>query len=147
MASSQPVTFITNANEFVGKLNEMGDRVADPRGLLEHCREIIRRQEEDVWGTEGAVLAGVWNAIVEPERKTNSEMLVASGKLKESMTGPTAGSIRGMTLRFHPKPYYGFFHQFGTATMDARPYSGITDDTYREIMRAFQEATEADLGV
>lgn len=140
-------TFVTNANELVAKFNRMADRIEDPRGLLEQCRQVIQEQERDVWASDGAALEGAWKAIVEPQRKRNPETLVASGRLKDSMAGGSAGTIRGKTLRFHPKPFYGRFHQFGTVHFDARPYSGISDNTYRTILRLFEEATGETLGV
>jgi phage gpG-like protein len=51
------------------------------------------------------------------------------------------GSIRGTTLRIHPRPFYSRFHQFGTARMDARPFTGISDETMRLIYDEFERAT------
>jgi len=146
-SSTQAPTFITNANELTAKFNRIGEKVKDPRGLLEQCRAIIQQQERMVWSSEGAALEGAWKSIVQPERKTSSQMLVASGALRESMSGGSAGKVRGATLRFHPKPFYGKFLQFGTVRMDARPFSGISDQTYRLIMRRFEDATGETLGM
>jgi phage gpG-like protein len=150
MASSQPVTFITNANELTAKLGAMGEQVENPQEVLQQARRLIQQQEAEVWATDGAALEETWKALRDPERSMSGHILESSGALKDSMSDYAAGAIRGATLRFHPKPYYGRFHQFGTGgahPMDARPFSGISESTYREILRLFQEAANADLGV
>lgn len=147
MPSNAAPTFTTNAAALTAKLNSASGKIEDPRALLEQCRRILSEQETEVWATEGAALEAAWKQAVQPDRKVNSELLVASGALKSSMSDADAGRIRGATLRIKVKPYYGFFHQFGTTKMDARPFSGISDNSMRLIMQRFQEATDQDLGV
>jgi phage gpG-like protein len=133
-------TFTTNAQELTTKLNRMAGQIDDPRGLLERIRTILQMAEHEVFASEGAALGWAWNKLVEPERSQGS-MLVASGAMKESVAGGGAGTIRGATLRVHPKPYYSRFHQFGTHTMDARPFTGISETTARLIYDEFARAT------
>jgi phage gpG-like protein len=148
MPSNAVPTFTTNAHEVSAKLGRIGDKVENPRDLLVRIRRILTQQELDVFASEGAALDGVWNALVQPERKTGgSHILVGTGAMMESVAGPTAGTIRNnTTLRIHPKPFYSRWHQFGTTKMDARPFTGISDATYRLIMREFERATGEDLG-
>ena len=146
-ASERAPTFTTNAAALTAKLNRSAGKIEDPRALLEQCRRILSEQESEVWATDGAALEAAWKQAVRPDLKISSELLVASGALKASMSDTDAGRIRGATLRIKVKPYYGFFHQFGTTKMDARPFSGISDSSMRLIMQRFQEATGEDLGV
>jgi phage gpG-like protein len=133
-------TFTTNAQELTTKLNRMAGEIDDPRGLLERIRAILQLQEYEVFASEGAALGWAWKSLVQPDRGRGS-MLVASGAMKESVAGGGAGTIRGSTLRVHPKPFYSRFHQFGTHTMDARPFTGITENTARMIYEEFERAT------
>jgi phage gpG-like protein len=144
MSTGGITTFTTNANEVRAKLGRGAAKIENPRGFLQQVRELLQTQEQDVWSTEGSLLGTAWKSLVEPERGSG-RMLVGSGKLYDSMAGPDAGAIRGATLRVHPKPYYGFFHQFGTATMDARQFSGISESTNREIIRLFEQVANQDL--
>lgn len=140
------VTFVTNANELAAKFGRLAEKIEDPRPVLESVKRILNAQEEQVWATEGGALGVTWKAAVQPERKVSSGLLMASGNLRRAMG--EQGAIRGATLRISPrKLYYGFFHQFGTATMDARPFSGISDESMRLIVQEFQNFTERDLGV
>jgi phage gpG-like protein len=143
VASNAAPTFgiTTNAQELTAKLNRMSGEIEDPKGLLENIRTILQQSEQEVFASEGGTLGWVWKAIVEPDRKVSSSPLVASGQMKESVAGFGAGTIRGNTLRVHPKPYYSRFHQFGTHTMDARPFTGISDATARLILQEFERAT------
>ena len=144
--SAGGVTFVTNATELAAKFGRLAEKIDNPQPVLEGVRRILNQQEEQVWGTEGGALGVAWNAIVQPERKTSSEMLVASGNLRRAMS--EGGAIRGATLRISPrKLFYGRFHQFGTQTMDARPFSGISDASMRLIVQEFENATGRDLGL
>lgn len=145
--SSGGVTFITNANELAAKFGRMAEKIEDPRPVLETVKRILNRQEEQVWATEGGALGVAWASLVQPERKTmGGRLLEGSGNLRRSMT--EEGAIRGYTLRISPrKHFYGRMHQFGTSTMDARPFSGISDESMRLIVSEFQHATDRDLGV
>jgi phage gpG-like protein len=134
-------TFTTNAQALTAKLNRMAGQIDDPRGLLERIRTILQQAEHDVFSSEGAALGWAWNSLVQPERAETSQILVGSGAMKESVSGGQAGTIRGATLRMHPKPYYSHFHQFGTSTMDARPFTGISESTARLIYDEFERAT------
>ena len=146
MSTSVP-TFTTNATEVTAKLGAGGAKLENPRSFLEQCRHLLTQQEADVWASDGSALEGAWKQIVQPERKVGSHLLVESGDLLHSMSDPSAGRVRGNTLRIHPKPRYGFYHQFGSANMEARPFSGISESTAREIQRLMQAQTERDLGV
>lgn len=139
-------TFTTNANELTAKLNRIGDKLEDPREPLEACRRLLVRQEAEVWSSQGQALGYAWPPIAEPERKVDSRMLVATSALLYSMAEEGAGTIRGGTLRIRPKPRYGFYHQFGLGHVPARPFSGISDNTYRLMMQAFERATGEVLG-
>lgn len=144
--SAGGVTFVTNANELAAKFGRLAAKIEDPKPVLEAVKRILNAQEEQVWATEGSALGVTWGAIVQPERKLSSQLLVASGNLRRAMG--EEGAIRGATLRISPrKLYYGFFHQFGTATMDARPFSGISDESMRLIVSEFQNATGRDMGI
>jgi phage gpG-like protein len=145
--SAGGVTFVTNANELAAKFGRMAEKIDDPRPVLEAVKRILNAQEEQVWSTEGGALGVSWHELVQPERKNmGGRLLEASGNLRRSMS--QEGSIRGYTLRISPrKHFYGFFHQFGTSTMDARPFSGISDESMRLIVSEFQNATDRDLGV
>jgi phage gpG-like protein len=134
-------TVSSNSQELAAKLNRMAGEIADPRGLLENIRTVLRQAEEEVFATEGSALGWAWNSLVQPERKVGGQMLVQSGAMKDSVTGFSAGTIRGSTLRIHPKPYYSRWHQFGTHTMDARPFTGISEGTARRIYQEFERAT------
>ena len=135
----------TNSQQLVAKFGRMAERLADPKPVLEAAMRILQAQEAEVWATEGRTIGEAWNALVQPERKVGAQMLVESGALRSSMA--TGGSIRGATLRIKPTPFYAKMHQFGTHTMDARPFSGISDSAMRLITMEFQEATGRDLGV
>lgn len=131
----------TNAQALTAKLNRMAGEIDDPRGLLERIRVILQQAEQEVFATEGSALGWAWNSLVQPERKQGGRVLVESGAMMDSVAGFSAGTIRGATLRVHPKPYYSRFHQFGTHTMDARPFTGISDATARRIYQEFERAT------
>ena len=146
--SNQGVSFITNANELSAKFGRMAQKIDDPRPVLEACKRILNAQERQVWATEGGALGVTWGSLVQPERKgSGSGLLVGdTGKLRASME---EGNIRGATLRItsRRKAYYGFFHQFGTATMDARPFAGISDESMRLIVSEFEKATGRSMGI
>jgi phage gpG-like protein len=145
MPSNVGPAFTSNATELTAKLNNAAGRIEDPRALLERIREILSRQETDVFASEGAALGETWAAIVQPERKIGSQTLVYSGALLASVAD--GGRITGTTLRVHPKPFYARWHQFGTSKMAARPFTGISDATSRLILQEFQRAADQDLGV
>lgn len=138
-------TFTTNANQFVARLDRSAARIEDPRAFLEQARKLLTEQEFEVWATDGAALEATWKALVQPQHKAGGRLMVDTGALLASMASPGAGSIRGTALRIHPKPFYGRFHQFGTTRMDARPFSGISDKTYRALMQLMEQHTDQDL--
>lgn len=146
--SSQGVTFITNANELSAKFGRMAQKIEDPRPVLEACQRILQMQEAQVWASEGGALGVTWGALVQPQRKTEGGGLLVgeTGQLRSSMQ---EGNIRGATLRItsRRKAFYGFFHQFGTGTMDARPFAGISDQSMRLIVSEFQNATGKSMGI
>lgn len=146
--SNQGVSFITNANELSAKFGRMAEKIQDPKPVLEACKRILNAQERQVWATDGGALGVTWGALVQPERKQGGGGLLvgATGRLRSSME---EGAIRGATLRItsRRKAYYGFFHQFGTSTMDARPFAGITDESMRAIVSEFEKATGKDMGI
>jgi phage gpG-like protein len=146
--SSQGVTFITNANELSAKFGRMAQKIDDPKPVLEACKRILNEQEQQVWATEGGALGVTWGALVQPQRKTEGGGLLVgeTGQLRSSME---EGTIRGATLRItsRRKAFYGFFHQFGTGTMDARPFSGISDASMRLILSEFENATGRSMGI
>jgi phage gpG-like protein len=134
-------SFTTNANQLTAKLNRMAGTIEDPRVPLEGCKRLIQQQEEEVWASQGEILGDHWNAAVQPERKTSSELLVATGALRNSMTSESSGRIRGATLRYGTRLYYGRFHQYGTVKMDARPFTGLSTELRREIATILENAT------
>lgn len=143
--SATATTFVTNANEFVARLDRNADKIKDPKKFLNECRRLLAQQEFQVWATDGAALEETWKALVQPQRKFGGRLMVDTGDLMHSMSNPSAGTIRGTVLRIHPKPFYGRFHQFGTARMDARPFSGISDATARELRRLLEQTIQEDM--
>ena len=147
--SNQGVTFITNSNELAAKFGRMAEKIQDPKPVLESVKRILNAQEAQVWATDGGALGVTWGALVAPERKSGGGSLLvgSTGRLRSSMVDE--GAIRGATLRISSrrKAYYGFFHQFGTKTMDARPFAGITDESMRAIVSEFEKATGKDMGI
>jgi phage gpG-like protein len=140
------MSFITNISEVTANFAKLADRVENPRPVLQAAQRILSLQESQVWATEGGALGVTWAALVQPERHVGRSLLWDTGALRASMT--TGGRIAGDTLRISPRSraFYGFFHQFGTTNMDARPFSGISDESARLIMQEMRRATGLDQG-
>lgn len=138
MADTFNVT--SNSQELTAKLNQLAARIAEPQELLEHVGSILERGEQEVFMSEGASINWAWKAIVQPDRKVGGSPLVASGVMKASVAGFGAAVVHGNEVRIHPDPYYSRFHQFGTHTMDARPFTGISEGTMRLIVQEFSRA-------
>lgn len=135
MANTQGV--ISNASELDAKLKRMGKQIEDSKPILVQARRLMQIQEKLVFATEGEALSEVWAALVEPERKTDPDMLVASGDLRTSVTRAGSGRISKNALRYGTTVFYGRFHQYGTAKMQPRVFLGISEETSKELGRLF----------
>lgn len=105
-------------------------------------RELIREQ----FDTEGGRTGG-WAPLSEKyaadkiRRFGSQPILVASGNLKESLTGGSGMIARqegNESLRFGTQLGYGSFHQTGTSRMPRRQILDLTNDNRRTMMKMLQ---------
>jgi len=121
-------SFTSNAPTLAAHLQRYAARVGNPRPALERMRAQLARGEQEVWGTHGAAIGFHWAPAVEPDRKTDPQLLVATGALRASLTAAGAGEVGEVELRYGTDVPYARFHQHGTAHMVARPFLGIPPD-------------------
>lgn len=139
MASGETIT--TNAAELAARINKLAARLTDPSPALERARQLLIRNETEVWATSGGALGARWAAAAEPDRKVDSRLLVASGALRASLTGSGAGSVHRTTLEFGTSVPYGVFHQYGIpGRLPAREFLGVAPNVAREILRLLEQA-------
>jgi len=132
----------TNAPELSARLQAMGARIEDPAPALERARALLARNEAAVWASQGSALGASWAPAVQAENKTDSRLLVATGRLRASLTGGDAGTVIGPELRFGTDVPYGTYHQYGTSKMVARPFLGLAPDLAQDITQALAVAEE-----
>jgi phage gpG-like protein len=140
MSSSSPsVSVSSNAAEVSEALAGMAARIGDPQPALERARRMFAEQEAEVWGTEGAILGAHWSAAAEPAHKTDSRLLVASGRLRASLAGTQSGRVTADTLELGTDVPYARFHQYGTRNMPARRILGLSPALQEQIMTQVQQ--------
>lgn len=132
----------TNAAPLAALVNRLAAMLANPEPQLERTQELLAAQEAAVWATEGAVLGAHWAALVEPWRGSGQPM-VASGRLRDSLTRVGAGEVHGNDLVFGTDVFYARFHQDGTKRMAAREIVGIAPSFARAILNVFEDAVNA----
>lgn len=137
-----PDSFTTNAADVASAIERMSARIADPAPALMRARSVLAEQEQQVFSSQGSVLGASWPPAVDPERKIDPQLLVASGALRRSLTGTSAGTVRGTTLEYGTDVEYAHFHQYGTSRMSARPFLGITDTSARRIVEQLAAAID-----
>lgn len=94
------------AGPAVRRLARIGDRLDDPRGLLQHLVPELHDYEREVFATGGH---GEWapNAPGTVEDKGSSRILVNSGLLLDELTGNS--DVMGETLSVgSTRPYAGY---------------------------------------
>jgi phage gpG-like protein len=126
-------SFHSNAPEVAANLDALAGRVGDPSAGLEHLRQALALQESEVWATEGAVIGEHWPPSADPERKSDSRLLVASGALRASLADPSAGKVEGDRLEFGTDVPYGRFHQYGGAHVPQRQFLGVSPLLARQL--------------
>ena len=77
----------TNAPELSARLQAMGARIEDPAPALERARALLARNEAAVWASQGSALGASWAPAVQAENKTDSRLLVATGRGRSALTG------------------------------------------------------------
>jgi len=122
-------TFTTNAPQLSAHLQRLARRVGDPHPALERMRRMLARGEQEVWSTQGSAIGFHWATPAEADRKSDPQLLVATGALRASLTNEGAGELAGeLELRFGTDVPYARFHQHGTSRMPARPIMGMPPD-------------------
>jgi phage gpG-like protein len=135
--------FVTNASHLAAQLERLAGRVGDPRPALERMRAMLSAGEEQVWGGEGAAIGFRWEPAVEPDRKSDPALLVATGALRASLTEGGGGApATEVELRFGTEVPYARFHQYGTRKMHPRPFLGIPADVDAGLSRLLGEMIE-----
>jgi phage gpG-like protein len=133
----------TNAAALAGRLNSLAGRLENPEPILRLAQALIARSEAEVWQSEGASLGEHWARAAEPERKTDSRLLVATGRLRESLAGRGSPlQVRGTQLVVGTDVPYGAYHQYGTSRMPARPFLGVSPSLARDLLQLFQHAVD-----
>lgn len=127
-----------NSAELARRLQRWGQSLEDPRPAFDRVVRRLNQSEEQVFATDGNAIGHAWPAAVEPDRKINSQLLVATGALRASLVGQTGESIRmtGSTeLRFGTTVPYAHFHEYGAPghSLPARPMIGMTDQVRQAI--------------
>jgi phage gpG-like protein len=144
MPTSGPdVQFLTNARAVADRLNVLASKLDDPEPVLRRAQALIEAQEKAVWATEGAALGTHWAQAAEPQRKGDSRLLVASGRLRESLANQPELAVQGSKLVIGTSVEYGVFHQFGTSKMPARVFLGIAPELSRRLLTLFEESVAA----
>lgn len=125
-------SFTSNASHVTDQLNRLANAVGNPAPALEYARTALARGEEEVWATEGGAIGEHWPAAADPASKINSMLLVASGALRNSLTG-ASGEVTETALVFGTSIPYARFHQYGTSKMPARRFLGVPPNQARRI--------------
>ncbi len=109
------------------------------QGLLE---ESVGKQFDTQGGRTGGWAPLSARYAADKSRRFGSQpILVATGALKESLTGGSGGIARqegNTSLRFGTQLGYGRFHQTGTSNMPQRRILDLTNDDRRTMMKMLQ---------
>jgi phage gpG-like protein len=135
----------TNAPEVAGKVNSYATRIGDPRPAFELMVRALRQSERETFSSSGAALGVSWPPAADPSRKTDSRLLVASGRLMNSlasMTGDSVAEVQTTSLRFGTDVPYASYLQYGTSRMPARPFLGMTDSVQSRLLTILNEQLE-----
>lgn len=137
------------ANALAAQLHQLAGRVGRPRPLLERMRTVIAQGEAKAFESSGTSIGESWPPAVEPDRKLTSRLLVATGRLRSSLTthgGDAEQTIRGTALYYGTNVPYAGYLQHGTGRMAARPFLGVSRDTARALMVLVDEYTTREAG-
>jgi phage gpG-like protein len=119
------------------------DHVKDFRPAFRKIRDRLRQVARRQFATEGSYGSGGWPDLAESTlaRKRAAgqpaRILVATGALRDSLTGAGAGSIDLMTtheMRFGSSVSYGKFHAKGTRKMPRRSPINMPEAERRAIL-------------
>jgi phage gpG-like protein len=101
-------------------LHEMGDNAGDARPAFRRIEQELRREESHWFESRGG---GAWEPLdpVTAARKGGGDVLVASGRLRSSLTSSPHVEENRTVLRFGTDVSYARFHEYGTKSMPKRP--------------------------
>lgn len=131
-----------NAELISRRLRRYADAIEDARPAFELMKRALQRSEAEVFDTAGAAIAARWPGAVEPERKTDSRLLMATGALRNSLAQQTASTELEITptrLTYGTRVPYGRFHEYGTSRMPARPFIGLSDNAARQLINIMHD--------
>ena len=140
---------VPEAAAFSARMTHWGEALANPRPAFEQMSRKLNESQAQIFDTNGAALGHPWAQAAEPERKTTSQLLVATGALRRSLTGRTSDSVDVATsteFRFSTRVPYAPFHQFGTSKMPARPFIGVTANMREQVTEAVRTYSEQSAG-
>jgi phage gpG-like protein len=114
-------------------LREMGDNAGDARPAFRRIEQELRREESHWFESRGG---GAWAALdpVTAAHKGSGDILVASGRLRSSLTGSPHVEASRSVLRFGTDVPYARFHEYGTKSMPKRPPLVVPSLRVRRVM-------------
>jgi phage gpG-like protein len=101
-------------------LRELGERAADPRPAFDRIGNELRLAEAAWFESRGA---GSWAPLSgdTEAQKSGQAPLVASGRLRASLTSRSAAKTTGTELRYGTEVPYARFHEYGGRSLPKRP--------------------------
>lgn len=139
----------------LSQFRQMQDTLDGPwADVLDSLVPIIQGGERTIFLNETTPEGIPWEALsdITVSRKGFSKKLVETGRLYESVTtaNGTADTIWETSedpayLVFGTSVPYGRFHMTGTKRMPARPFMGISSQTFDRVAEAVAEAATAKL--
>ena len=141
-------SFTVEGEEQVGRmLSRTTDRLDDLRPFLGAAAGFMAVAMEKQFNSEGGRTGG-WAPLSDryaadkAERWGARPILVASGAMRDSLTGSGSGSVRreigGDSLEFGTSVPYASYHQTGTSRMPQRRILDLTEDDRRGLMKLLQ---------
>jgi phage gpG-like protein len=135
------------AAQLARRLQRWGTAIEDARPAFEEILPMLNKGEAAVFDSSGAAIGERWPAAAQPERKTDSHLLVATGELRRSLAAMTSDSVRLVTpteLRFSTRVPYAHLHERGVpGRLPARPFMGIPDAVSRDVVNAMHRLSVA----
>lgn len=109
---------ITGEDTAALKVEELAARAADMRPALMRVRELLAAGEREQFASQGSFFGSRWPALADSTvaKKGSAEILVDTGKLRDSLTGVTSGrtSVGATSLSFGTDVWYARFAASGT---------------------------------
>lgn len=143
-------SFTIEGEEQVARmLSRTTEKINDLRPFLDGVSTFLSTVAmAEQFSTEGGRTGG-WAALSpryaedKLQRWGSQPILVASGRMRQSLTGGGAGSVSrqigGDTLEFGTSVPYARFHQSGTSRMPQRRIMDLADADRRTIMKMLQQ--------